>query len=203
MEMFTEEQKRRYFPVVVILVLASMVLYFYMPAIRTKSEELAEKIPKRLTLDDIQVPMELTLSSPEFKTGGSIPDKFTCNGENVNPRLEISGAPLGTQSLVLIVDDPDAPVGTWDHWIVFNIDPSTTAIEENSIPIGAVLGLNDFGHGDYGGPCPPIGEHRYFFKLYALDKMLELGTGANKDEIEKEILDHVLDKSELVGRYGG
>ena len=143
----------------------------------------------------------LKLTSSAFQHNGAIPDKYTCKGEDVNPPLAIENIPNGTKSLVLIVDDPDAPMGTWVHWVVWNIAPSTSDIAENSVPAGAVLGSNDFGRLDYGGPCPPSGTHRYFFKLYALDMMLELEEGATKGEVEQTMEGHVLAQTSLMGTY--
>lgn len=141
---------------------------------------------------------ELIVKSPAFANNGFIPTKYTCDGEDVNPSISIEGIPDGTQSLALIVDDPDAPMGTWDHWIVWNIPPSEK-IEENSVP--GVEGLNDFRKHSYGGPCPPSGTHRYFFKIYALDTKLNLNANTRKKDLEKAMQGHILAKGELVGRY--
>jgi Raf kinase inhibitor-like YbhB/YbcL family protein len=141
---------------------------------------------------------ELIVKSPAFANNGFIPTKYTCDGEDVNPSISIEGIPDGTQSLALIVDDPDAPMGTWDHWIVWNIPPSGK-IEENSVP--GVEGLNDFRKHSYGGPCPPSGTHRYFFKIYALDTKLNLNANTRKKDLEKAMQGHILAKGELVGRY--
>lgn len=145
--------------------------------------------------------INMKLTSPAFENNQSIPERYTCDGEDINPPLQMTEIPEGAKSLVLIVDDPDAPLGTWSHWIVWNIDPSTSLIEENSLPEGAVQGKNSFGKQSYGGPCPPIGTHRYFFKLYALDKMLELDSFSKKEEVEKSMEGHILDRVELVGLY--
>jgi Raf kinase inhibitor-like YbhB/YbcL family protein len=143
----------------------------------------------------------MKISSPAFENNSKIPSKFTCDGENANPPLKIEDVPSGTKSLVLIVDDPDAPGGTFLHWLVWNIPPQTTLIEENSLPQGAVQGGNDFGKENYGGPCPPSGTHRYFFKLYALDKNLNLPKGSSLKEVEKEMEVHILDQAQLIGLY--
>jgi Raf kinase inhibitor-like YbhB/YbcL family protein len=140
----------------------------------------------------------LTVTSPAFENNKLIPAKYTCDGDDVNPLLIIEGVPEETKSLVLIVDDPDAPMGTWDHWVVWNIPP-TKRIEENSVP--GVQGLNDFRKHSYGGPCPPSGTHRYFFKVYALDTKLDLNQNSKKKDIEKAMKDHILAKGELVGLY--
>ena len=143
----------------------------------------------------------MKLSSPVFENNQSIPAKYTCDGEDINPPLQISEVPEGTKSLVLFVDDPDAPMGTWDHWIVWNINPSVSFIEENSVPEGGVQGMNDFGKQPYGGPCPPSGTHRYFFKFYALDNELELDSSSKKEALERAMEGHILDKAELIGLY--
>jgi Raf kinase inhibitor-like YbhB/YbcL family protein len=141
---------------------------------------------------------ELSITSPAFENNGFIPMRYTCDGEDVNPPLKISGIPGGTQSLVLIVDDPDAPMGTWDHWVVWNIKPSEK-IEENSVP--GTEGLNSFNKHSYGGPCPPSGMHRYYFKVYALDTKLNLNPNSRKKDVEKAMEGHVLAKGEIIGRY--
>ncbi|MEM2914136.1 MAG: YbhB/YbcL family Raf kinase inhibitor-like protein [Candidatus Bathyarchaeia archaeon] len=141
---------------------------------------------------------ELTVMSPVFENNGFIPAKYTCDGDDVNPPLKIEGLPSGTQSLVLIVDDPDAPMGTWDHWIVWNIKP-LEKIEENSVP--GIEGLNSFNKHSYGGPCPPSGAHRYYFKVYALDTKLNLNPNSRKKDVEKAMEGHILAKGEIVGRY--
>jgi Raf kinase inhibitor-like YbhB/YbcL family protein len=127
-----------------------------------------------------------------------IPKKFTCDGQNVNPSFRIEGIPEGALSLALIVDDPDAPMGTWVHWVVYNI-PKVSGIEENSVP--GIQGNNDFGKKDYGGPCPPSGTHRYFFKLYALDSKLALKGQVDKKRLEQAMQGHIIQKAELVGLY--
>lgn len=143
----------------------------------------------------------LKVSSPAFSHQGKIPRNFTCDGNNVNPQLDFSGIPQNTQNLALIVDDPDAPMGTWTHWVIWNIDPQTTRIDENSVPINALKGKNSFGRLNYGGPCPPSGEHRYFFKLYALDTKLDLREGSTVKDLEVAMNGHILDSAELVGVY--
>jgi len=141
---------------------------------------------------------ELIIKSSAFANNGSIPTKYTCDGEDVNPPLNIEGIPQETQSLALTVDDPDAPMGTWDHWVVWNISPSNE-IKENTIP--GVEGMNDFRKHSYGGPCPPSGTHRYFFKVYALDTKLNLSSNSRKKDLEKAMQGHILAKGETIGRY--
>ena len=143
----------------------------------------------------------LTITSPAFANGEIIPQKYTCQGDDINPPLRWSNIPAGTKSLVLIVDDPDAPMGTWTHWLVWNINPHIQTIHENEVPAGAILGTNDFQKQAYGGPCPPSGTHRYFFRLYALDIQLNLPAGATRSELETAMKDHLITQGELMGRY--
>lgn len=151
---------------------------------------------------------QMDITSPEFKNGELIPSKFTCDGDNINPELKISGVPAGAKSLALIVDDPDIPeavktrlgISVFDHWVVFNLSPETAAINENTQPEG-VAGANSSGKNKYTGPCPPDREHRYFFKLYALDTALNLPTGSSREDVEKAMAGHILTQAELMGRY--
>jgi Raf kinase inhibitor-like YbhB/YbcL family protein len=143
----------------------------------------------------------ISLTSSAFQAAGDIPAKFTCNGANESPELKISGVPSEAKSLVLIVDDPDAPGGLFTHWIVWNIDPKTTDIAGNRTPPGGVQGTNDFGKRKYGGPCPPSGTHRYFFRLFALDTKLDLRPGARRAELDAAMRGHTLAQGELMARY--
>ena len=143
----------------------------------------------------------LKIVSTAFSHNGMIPPKYTCDGADVNPPLTIEGVPENAKSLALIVDDPDAPRGTWVHWVAWNIDPKTKEIAEGSVPQGAQQGMNDFRRRDYGGPCPPSGTHRYFFKLYALDALLNPGKGATKADLEKSMKGHILAQAEIIGLY--
>lgn len=144
----------------------------------------------------------LRLSSSAFTHGQTIPKRYTCDGQDLIPPLQWEGAPAGTQSFVLIMDDPDAPMGTWDHWVVYDIPATVSAIEEGTPPPGKV-GRNSWGRTDYGGPCPPPGPaHRYFFRLYALDvPSLGLPQGASKDQVLKAMQGHILAQAELMGMY--
>lgn len=150
--------------------------------------------------------MAIQLTSEAFSDGTMIPKRFTCDGEDLSPPLSWSGLPAGTGSLALICDDPDAPVGTWDHWVLFNIPASATGLPVN-VPAKAILddgsvhGNNSWGRLGYGGPCPPGGTHRYFFKLYALDIALNLKTGATKSQLVKAMEGHILDQGQLMGKY--
>ncbi|MHB9020021.1 MAG: YbhB/YbcL family Raf kinase inhibitor-like protein [Minisyncoccota bacterium] len=136
-----------------------------------------------------------------FENSGRIPVKFTCDGENSNPEIYIEDAPKEAKSLVLIVEDPDSPNGNWIHWLVWNIDPKIKIIKENSVPAGVTIGLNDFKNREYGGPCPFKGEHRYFFKIFAVDKLLDLPSASRKEDLERAMTGSILDKSEFMGRY--
>ena len=149
----------------------------------------------------------MELSSPAFADGETIDKRFTCQGSNHNPPLKITGVPPKSQSLALIMDDPDAatdpngPGHTYDHWVVWNIPPKSDMIGEDSLPPFAIGGLNGSGNPGYTGPCPPTGVHRYFFKLYALDTKLDLPEDAGAEELEDAIGGHVLARTELVGTY--
>jgi Raf kinase inhibitor-like YbhB/YbcL family protein len=153
------------------------------------------------TILNMNAASSISITSSAFQPGGDIPTKFTCNGTNVNPALKISGVPNEAKSLVLIVDDPDAPRGLFTHWIAWNIDLKATDIAENSAPAGAIQGTNDFGKRNYGGPCPPSGTHRYFFKLFALDTKLDLKPTARRAELDAAMKGHVMAQGELMGRY--
>ncbi len=140
----------------------------------------------------------LDVRSRTFSNGATIPVEYTCDGRNVNPPLAFSGTPKEAKSLALIVDDPDAPAGTWLHWLVWNI-PVTKDIDENVIP--GEQGMNDFGHVNYGGPCPPSGTHRYYFRVYALDAWLDLDAGSTRKQLEEAMVGHRVAYGELVGVY--
>jgi Raf kinase inhibitor-like YbhB/YbcL family protein len=149
----------------------------------------------------------MQLTSTAFAEGGAIPAKHTCDARNVSPPLKWSGVPAGTKSLALIVDDPDAPGGTWVHWVLYDLPPTTTELPEDLpksqyVPGGARQGLNDFRRLGYGGPSPPPGKaHRYFFKFYALDALLDLKPGLTKKDLEKAMEKHVLAQGQLMGTY--
>ncbi len=142
---------------------------------------------------------DLTVKSSAFDLGKPIPRKYTCDGQDINPPLSIGGIPKEAKTLVLAIDDPDAPSGIFDHWIVWNIPASTNKIAENSVP--GMEGLNGARQTGYMGPCPPSGTHRYFFKVYALDTELSLGIGSKKKDAEKAMQGHVLAKGELMATY--
>ena len=149
----------------------------------------------------LETPRIMKIISPVFANNAHLPAKYTCDGENINPPLQIGAVPAGTQSLVLIVDDPDAPGGTFLHWLVWNISPDIAVIEENSLPAGSVQGKNNFGKNNYGGPCPPSGTHRFFFKVYALNKKLALPAGSSLKQVQAAIQGYILDEAEIVGLY--
>lgn len=140
----------------------------------------------------------MKLTSFDFKPNEMIPRKFTCDAEDVNPALRIEDIPENAKSLALIVDDPDAPGKTWVHWVVFDI-PIMSVIAEHTVP--GKQGRNDFGKKEYGGPCPPSGQHRYFFKLYALDEELKLSEGISKQDLLRAMEGHILEQAELIGLY--
>ena len=152
--------------------------------------------------------MSFKIASTAFDDGGMIPRKFTCDGPDASPPLRWTSMFAATQSFALIVDDPDAPVGTWVHWVLYNIPANTSELPEGmekqeQLANGAMQGRNDFRRIGYGGPCPPSGKpHRYYFKLYALDTTLALKPGATKSELERAMKSHILGEAELMGRYG-
>ncbi|MFL6538358.1 MAG: YbhB/YbcL family Raf kinase inhibitor-like protein [Chthoniobacterales bacterium] len=143
----------------------------------------------------------LDVTSPAFKSGGNIPAQFSCNGANVNPPLSVAKVPANAICLAVALVDPDAPGGTFTHWLVWNVDPKTSEIAANSVPDTAVQGTNDFGNTGYGGPCPPSGTHRYYFRVFALDAKLPLKPGAKAAQFEKAIAGHVIARGELMGRF--
>lgn len=151
--------------------------------------------------------MAFALKTSAFQPNGEIPQKYTCDGQDVSPPLSWSDPPAGTQSFSLIVDDPDAPVGTWVHWVLYDLPPAARDLaagvpKDLELPNGAKQGRNDFRKIGYGGPCPPPGPaHRYFFKLYALDSKTNLNSGATKADVLKAMEGHILAQAELIGRY--
>ena len=150
--------------------------------------------------DEGDPPMEMMITSPSFNEGDPIPVQFSCDGDDLSPELVWSGIPEETASLALIMDDPDAPVGTWDHWILFNIPADSTGLSEGITGLG-IDGNNSWNQTGYGGPCPPSGTHRYFFKLYALDSTLDLEVGATKETLELAMEGHILAQAELMGIF--
>ena len=140
----------------------------------------------------------LHISSPAFKPGGNIPSRYTCEGEDINPPLDIKQIPAEAKSMVLIIEDPDAPMGTWLHWLVWNI-PIVHYLNENEVP--GDQGLNDFGKIAYGGPCPPSGMHRYYFNVYALDDLLDIPEGSSRREVEAAIQNHIIAYGQVMGVY--
>lgn len=150
--------------------------------------------------------MEIKITSTAFAEGGMIPAKYTCDGADVSPPLQWDAVPEGTKSIALINDDPDAPMGTWVHWVIFNIPADVKELGEN-IPTdkilsnGAKQGINDFRRIGYGGPCPPGGTHRYFFKIYTLDAEIDLDAGANKEQLLQAMEGHIIGQGQLIGKY--
>jgi Raf kinase inhibitor-like YbhB/YbcL family protein len=143
----------------------------------------------------------MRISSPDFSESGMIPAMFTCKGDNVSPGLEISGVPAAAKTLALVVEDPDAPSGTFTHWIVWNIAPGTKKVAGGAAPTGAAEGTNDFGNAGYSGPCPPSGTHRYIFRLSALDIAPRLKPGASRKDFDAAIQGHVIARAALMGRF--
>jgi Raf kinase inhibitor-like YbhB/YbcL family protein len=150
--------------------------------------------------------MDIKITSSAFKDEGLIPARYTCDGDDISPPLQWDAVPQGTKSIAIISDDPDAPMGTWVHWVIFGLPAETRELAENippdkTLPNGARQGTNDFGRIGYGGPCPPGGTHRYFFKIYALDTILNLQAGAKKADLLKAMQEHILSQGQLIGKY--
>jgi len=144
----------------------------------------------------------MKIISSVFEDGNFLPAKYTCDGQSINPPLEFVDVPVGAKSLALLIDDPDAPVGDWVHWLVWNINPDNLKIEEGAVPLGAKEGKTSFGENKYGGPCPPSGIHGYVFKAYALDMVFDdLSQNTDKQKFLKLIEDHVVDFAKLTGKY--
>jgi len=185
------------------LIFFILIIIYGCSSVETEKEDFDQKedvIGKGTPVKPIDEVVNMKLTSPAFEHNQGIPSEYTCDGSDTSPELNIENVPENTKSLVLINDDPDAPVGTWDHWIVFNIPPTTTQIEKGQEPSG-IGGKNSWGKTGYGGPCPPSGTHRYFFKLYALDTELDLQEGAAKKGIESAMEGHIIEKTELIGTY--
>ncbi len=197
------------------LLLLSLTLFCY--SIANKAQDSKQQIKKteNQTLNQSPSkergnPMSMTIKSLVFKHNGEIPKQFTCQGQDISPALTWSNLPENTKSLALIVDDPDAPDPaapkmTWVHWVLYNIPPDASGLPEAvsaaNLPAGTKQGLNDWKKTGYGGPCPPIGRHRYFFKLYALDTVLPDLNQPTKSELENTMQAHILDQTELIGTY--
>ena len=181
-----------------------LVILVFGAAVYFRSTSMNNQIPPVVSVPDStpEPSANMTLTSTAFLHDQAIPTKYTCDGDNVNPPLTISGVPRDTQSLALVVDDPDAPMGTWVHWTLWNIAPTAVEISENSVPEKATLGTTSNGQPGYGGPCPPSGTHRYFFKLFALDTMIELDGKATVAELEETMKGHILAQTQLIGRFG-
>jgi len=171
-----------------------LILIFFLIILTSCVQQKAQEI---LTIKNIA----MKLNSTAFSNNAALPAKYSCDGQRINPPLEISDVPANTQTLALIFDDPDAPAGTFVHWVIWNIDPKIAEIAENSTPVGAKQGTNSAGKTGYFPPCPPSGTHRYIFKLYALDTVLNLTPNAGKDNLEQAMQGHILDAAELIGLY--
>ena len=184
----------------ILIILFCIIFLYGCVADVAQPEPIPQPAVQEMEVQEPEVePMSLSISSTAFKNNGDMPSKYSCDGEDINPSLRISGTPSGTKTLVLIVDDPDAPVGVWDHWIVWNIPADTTSISEDSVP--GVQGINSWGRTDGGGPCPPSGTHRYMFKLYALDVELDIDAESDKVDVESAMEGHILEEAQLVGKF--
>jgi Raf kinase inhibitor-like YbhB/YbcL family protein len=179
------------------IIIFSLTLIFLMMASCTSSTTSTSESAPAAT----EATMSLTLTSDAFANGQSIPVKYSCVGKNISPALAWNDPPGGTQSFALIVDDPDAPMGTWVHWVLYNLPPETRSIQENLPATEQTVGKNSSGNLRYDGPCPPSGTHRYYFKLYALDASLNLTPGATKEQVLKQMEGHILAQGELMGTF--
>ena len=178
-----------------------LIILWLLLSVQCQSKPKTDKATKELGKEKA-----MQLVSTAFDSGKMIPSKYTCDGENISPALQWDNVPAGTKSFALIADDPDAPMGTWVHWVIYNIPDSSRGLKENvpaapKLPDGTLQGKNDFRKIGYGGPCPPGGVHRYYFKLYALDKILSVPAGLTKAELLKAMDGHILAKAELMGKY--
>jgi hypothetical protein len=178
-----------------IFIIAIWGIYFALQKINNKS------FPQKAIQPQAENIINMQITSPAFKNNENIPSKYTCDGENINPQLEIYSVPENTKSLALIVDDPDAPRGNWTHWVVWNIDPATKEIAEHSVPAGAIEGKTSYGRPGYKGPCPPDKTHRYYFKIYALDTNIDLPPSADTTNLENAMDGHILASEKLLGIY--
>lgn len=181
--------------IISIILLIISIIFLFETRIKNKTQDTN-------FISNSSVINKMKISSTKFNNNEGIPSKYTCDGDNVNPPIQVSGVPDNSKSLVLIIDDPDAPSRTWVHWILWNIDPTITEIKEDSIPKGSIEGVTSFGSNSYGGPCPPSGDHRYFFKLYALSKVLDIAISSDKKALEEAIKEYIIATSEFIGLYG-
>jgi Raf kinase inhibitor-like YbhB/YbcL family protein len=181
---------------IIVLIILVFIIIFLGGLVLATARLNTNKLDLKLSL-----PRIMQLHSNAFGNNQSIPSKYTCDDGNINPPLSITDVPAGAKSLVLIVNDPDAPSGNWIHWLVWNIDPSTREITESSVPEGATEGTNSFGQTSYGGPCPPSGTHRYLFNLYALDIVPDLSSDAKYQNVEVAMSGHIIDQATLIGLY--
>lgn len=201
--------KRRFLIIIIISFLVAATAFFAVWRNSALKRSTVSNLPNKKTVfpdffdkkTNIVSNKSMIIFSLAFENNGNIPEKYTCDGDNINPSLKIKSVPKEAKSLALVVDDPDSLAGTWIHWTIWNINPETTVIEEGSVPSGAVEGVTSFGSIGYGGPCPSAGAHRYVFKLFALDKTLEIKSGATHQELESMMSGHILDRAELVGLY--
>jgi len=196
------KDKQLTFVLFLLVIMGTVALYLFLASRGISFDNLNFFNKKQTTVVVTdKYPGELKITSKAFKDGAMIPVKNSCNGNDASPPLSISGVPIGTKSLAIIVEDPDSPYKTWTHWILYNIDPKSKEIYENRLPWNVKLGENDFGVAEYRGPCPPTGKHRYFFRIYALDIKLGLDDGPNREQVDKAMKDHILDTGELMGVF--
>ena len=186
-----DEMKKLILKFIILLIIIIVGLVFILPAIISEEENIINQFNLK----------SMKITSSAFANNNPLPLQYGCQGQNINPPLLISGMPPGAVSLALIVDDPAAPGGDFVHWVMFNIPPTTSEIKENSTESGAITGTNDFNQQSWNGPCPPFGTHHYQFKIYALDKILDLVSTARKSDLLQAMNGHILDQALLIGTY--
>jgi Raf kinase inhibitor-like YbhB/YbcL family protein len=200
--MFKDIKDRQlFFVTVLLIILGTVALYLFLESRGISLNNIRFVNEKQTTVTADEYPGKIKLTSRTFDAGGTIPVRNSCKGVDLSPALTISGVPTETKSLAIIVEDPDSPFKIWTHWILYNIDPRTKEIYEGVLPWNSKLGENDFGVPEYRGPCPPLGVHRYFFRVYALDTRLELKDGSDREEIDEAMKNHILDVGELIGTF--
>lgn len=195
-------KKLAIFTILIIVCILTFIFFTFYNKDKKKTASVSETKSQTKTEKLEETKASMKIISTVFDQNQKIPTKYTCDGENISPPLQFLDLPENIKSLALIVDDPDAAAKTWIHWVVYNINPDVKDVEEDGIPEGGTEGMTDFGRAGYGGPCPSSGSHRYFFKLYALDTVLDLPQSATKQMVEEKMQGHTLDKVELIGLYG-
>lgn len=190
--------KLRFIRALLVMLIILIIILSIGAIIKSEIQNIIKSRETKVSLAEQGGKMKLTTV---FAHNENIPSEYTCDGQDLAPLLTVSQVPANTKSLVLIVDDPDAPIKTWVHWLVYNLPADTRTIDAKNLPPEAKQGMTDFGRIGWGGPCPPSGTHRYFFKLYAIDTIIDMPAGIDKVQLENAISNHTIEKTELVGLY--